>query len=319
MEILLIPDRLFLLSFFFVFVFISVAFTQPGNMNGKVFKIKVSDFGAVPNDSKDDAPAILSAIKACKDKKNSKLVFELGSYDIYGSQKDERGKFGPAIDVKNISNLTIDGNGSEFIGHDYSTMFHFTNCVNIAITNLTVDWDPLPYTQGKVVQVDTDYIDIEVVAPFVATSGLHTEAILGYDLEKHRMARSYTDHYQLGFEKTTEIIRPGVMRLFTGREDRFAGIMPSIGMYVIARHHVYGYQSFEFTKCSAVHVENVNIYSNPGMGIIGEECRDINIKHLKVMIRPGSGRWMSCTADATHFGGCRGTIVMGNCLFEGGR
>jgi hypothetical protein len=107
------------------------------------------------------------------------------------------------------------------------------------------------------------------------------------------------------------------MRLFIGRKDRFAGIMPSVGMHVIARHQVYGYQSFEFEKCTNVQIENVTIYSNPGMGVTGDECRDISIRHLKVMLRPGSGRWMSCTADATHFAGCRGTIIMENCLFEG--
>jgi polygalacturonase len=280
-------------------------------------EIRVTDFGAVPNDNKDDAPAIISAIGSCKNKKNSKLVFESGTYDIYGRQKDKRGNFNPAIDIKNVSNLTIEGNGSEFIGHNYSTMFHFANSGNITITNLTVDWDPLPYTQGKVVQVDTNYIDIEVVAPFIARKGLHTEAILGYDPEKHRMARRFTDHYQLGFEKTTEVIGTGVMRLFIGRKDRFAGIMPLVGMNVIARHNVYGYQSFEFEKCTGIKLENVSIYSNPGMGVVGEACRDIYISHLKVMLRPGAGRWMSCTADATHFGGCRGTIIMENCLFEG--
>jgi parallel beta-helix repeat protein len=280
-------------------------------------EIKAKDFGAVPDDNKDDTPAILTAIKACKNKKNSKLIFEFGSYDIYGSQKDERANFEPAIDIKNVSNLTIEGNGSEFIGHDYSTMFHFTECRNISITNLTVDWDPLPYTQGKVIQVDSNYIDIEVIAPFITQQGLHTEAILGYDPENHRMARRFTDHYQLGFEKTTEVIRPGVMRLFIGHQDRFAGTMPLVGHYVIARHQVYGYQSFEFVKCTNVQLGNVNIYSNPGMGVVGDECHDINIRHLKVMIRPGTGRWMSCTADATNFRACRGTIVMENCLFEG--
>jgi parallel beta-helix repeat protein len=299
----------FLISFF--------SLTSFFGCSESTLEVKVRDFGAVPDDHKDDTPAILSAIKACKNKKNSKLVFEFGSYDIYGSQKDEQGNFEPSIDIKNVSNLTIEGNGSEFIGHNYSTMFHFTNCRNILINKLTVDWDPLPFTQGEVILVDTNFIDIEVVAPFVAQKGLHTEAILGYDLEKHRMARRFTDHYQLGFEKTTEVIRPGVMRLFIGRQDRFAGTMPSVGQYVIARHHVYGYQSFEFLKCIDVQLENVNIYSNPGMGVVGEECRDINIRHLKVMIRPGSGRWMSCTADATHFAGCRGTIIMENCLFEG--
>ncbi|MEP7110472.1 MAG: hypothetical protein ABI760_20930 [Ferruginibacter sp.] len=279
--------------------------------------IKVTDFGAVANDGKDDTPGILSAIEACKHKNKSKLVFEFGTYDVYGSKKDSGGRFEPAIDLENISNLTIEGNGSEFIGHDYSSMFHFTNCRNLAIANLSVDWDPLPYTQGKVVQVDSGYIDIKVADPFIAKAGLHTEAIIGYDPENRRMARRYTDHYQLGFEKTTEIAGPGIMRLFVGRQDRFAGIMPSVGTDVIARHHVYGFQSFEFARCTNVQLENVTIYSNPGMGVTGEECRDIKINHLKVMIRPGSGRWMSCTADATHFTSCRGSILMENCLFEG--
>jgi polygalacturonase len=282
-----------------------------------VSEINVKDFGAIPNDGKDDTPAISKALEACISKTSSKLIFEFGTYDIYGSHKDEHSNFSPSLVIKNVSNLTIEGNGSEFVGHDYSSMFHFINCINLSIANLTVDWDPLPYTQGKVTEVDSDYIDIEVLAPFVAKEGLHTEAIIGYDPEKRRMARRITDHYQLGFEKTTEVVRPGVMRLFIGRKDRFAGTMPAVGTYVIARHQVYGYQSFELEKCKNVHLENINIYSNPGMGVTGDECRDINISHLKVMLRPGTGRWMSCTADATHFAGCRGTITMENCLFEG--
>ncbi|MBK7713621.1 MAG: right-handed parallel beta-helix repeat-containing protein [Bacteroidales bacterium] len=131
------------------------------------------------------------------------------------------------------------------------------------------------------------------------------------------MARRITDHYQLGFEKTTEIVGPGVMRLFIGRKDRFAGTMPTVGTYVIARHQVYGYQSFELEKCKNVNLDDINIFSNPGMGVTGDNCRDISIRHLKVMLRPGTGRWMSCTADATHFAGCRGFITMENCLFEG--
>jgi parallel beta-helix repeat protein len=282
-----------------------------------ISEINVKDFGAIPNDGKNDAPQIIKALQACKSKTNVKLIFESGTYDIYGSEKDEQNNFLPSVAVENTSNLKIEGNGSEFIGHDYSSMFHFSGCSNLSISNLTIDWDPLPFTQGKVTGVDSDYIDIEVLAPFIAKNGLHTEAIIGYDPDKHRMARRFTDHYQLGYEKTTEVIAPGVMRLFIGRKDRFAGTMPAVGTNVIARHQVYGYQSFEFEKCKKIHIENVNIYSNPGMGVTGDECDDISISHLNVMLRPGTGRWMSCTADATHFAGCRGTITMENCLFEG--
>jgi len=279
--------------------------------------VPVSDYGAFPNDGKDDTPAILSALDNCKGKKNVTLKFEIGSYDIFGGQKNEGGTLNPGIEVNGFEGLTIDGRGAELTGHDLSTMFSFSNCRNLTITNLTADWNPLPFTQGKVVHVDTGFVDLEVVAPFTARSGRPTEALLGYDMENHRMARRFTDHYQLGYKKNSEVIRPGVMRLFIGRQDRFAGKLPSAGDYIIARHQVYNYQSFQFSECSEVHVENVNIYSNPGMGLIARDSRNIFISHLKVMIRPGSGRWMSCTADATNFEGCRGIIIMENCLFEG--
>jgi len=216
---------------FLVIVFISICIfiTIPMYNCSKVtLEIKVTDFGAVPNDGKNDAPAILSAIEACKGKQSTELIFPPGIYDINGGQKNERGRSQPSLDINNVENMTIEGNGSEFIGHDYSTMFHFTDCHNITINNLTVDWDPLPYTHGKVVKVDSNYLDIEVIAPFTAQTGRRTEGLLGYDPELHRMARRYTDHYQLGYEKTSEVMRPGVMRLFIGRQDRFKGVLPHL-------------------------------------------------------------------------------------------
>jgi len=279
--------------------------------------ISVSDFGAVINDGKDDTPFILSALESCRGKDNAVLIFDMGTYDIHGTQKNERGTFMPSIEISDLDGLTIDGRGAELIGHDLSTMFHFKKCDRITVKNLTVDWDPLPYTQGKVVNMDSTFVDIEVVAPFTAQIGRPTEAILGYDIEKRRMARRFTDHYQKGYEKTSEIIQPGIMRLFIGRQDRFAGKLPSVGDFIIARHQVYGYQSFQFSECSDVKLEHVYIYCNPGMGVTARNSRDIHISHLNVMLRPGSGRWMSCTADATNFSGCRGIVIMENCFFEG--
>jgi len=153
---------------------------QPGvnghNRSKRTSEIKVADFGAVPNDGKNDTPAIAAAIEACKDRKSTKLVFAPGRYDINAGPKPRRRRRQPSLKIENINNMTIEGNGAELIGCDYSTMFHFSQCRNIAINNLTVDWDPLPFTQGKVVAANSSYVDIEVVAPFTAQAGRRTEA-----------------------------------------------------------------------------------------------------------------------------------------------
>jgi len=289
---------------------------QQQDFGKSTLEIKVADFGAVTGDGKNDTPAIVAAIQACRDRQKAKLVFAPGRYDINGGSIGQRERRQPSLDIKNINNLTIEGNGAELVGHDYSTMFHFTECNNITINNLTVDWDPVPYTHGKVVEAEEEYVDIEVVAPFIAKAGLRTGSLSGYDPETGLMARRYTYHYQMRYEKTSEVIRPGVMRLFRSMKGRHPDKVPAVGKHIIVRHQVYGCQAFQFAKCNKVRIEKVNIYSNPGMGITGTVCRDISLRNVKIMIRPGSGRWMSTNADATHFTGCRGTIVMENCLFE---
>ena len=301
----------------FVIAVVIIGCYQQQGRGKRTFEIKVTDFGAFPDDGKNDTSAILAAIEACRGRQGARLVFWPGRYDINGGPLGQRGRRQPSLNINNINNLTIEGNGAELIGHDYSTMFNFTECHNISINNVTVDWDPVPFTQGKVVAVDSNYVDIEVVAPFTAQAGRRTDGILGYDPELQRMARRYTDHYQKGHKKTSEIVRPGVMRLFIGRQDRFTGTLPPVGKHIIVRHQIYGDQAFQFSKCNKIRIEDVNIYSNPGMGVTGRFSKDFLLRCLRVMIRPGSGRWMSCTADATNFGSCRGSIVMENCLFEG--
>jgi hypothetical protein len=53
------------------------------------------------------------------------------------------------------------------------------------------------------------------------------------------------------------------------------------------------------------------------MGLVGTVSTNVALRRFNVLIRPGSGRLMSATADATHFGGCKGTVSLEDCTFEG--
>jgi hypothetical protein len=66
-----------------------------------------------------------------------------------------------------------------------------------------------------------------------------------------------------------------------------------------------------------VRVSDVNVYTVPGMGLVAVNSTDVSLHRFNVRIRPGSARLMSATADATHFGGCKGTVSLEDCLFEG--
>lgn len=272
--------------------------------------VSVADFGAVPGDAKDDTGAIQEAIDACSGQQGTRLIFEKGVYDIGVKEREEDRRGETSLMVEGKNGLTIEGNGAELIGHENVSLMQFQRCSGITIKDLSVDWDPLPFTAGHIIARGDDYIDVEVNPQHEARAGLLVGAILDYDPEKGHLAYRGIDEYQNEFYRKTEVVGPGIVRMYM--KARF----PRTD-YIVARNETYGSNGFTFFHSADIEFRDVNIYCVPGMGIRATDCENITFMRLKVMLRPGSGRWMSTTADASHLAECRGTILMEDCLFEG--
>lgn len=54
-----------------------------------------------------------------------------------------------------------------------------------------------------------------------------------------------------------------------------------------------------------------------GMGIVSQFSENLTFDHVAFAPRPGSGRTTSSWADALHFSGCRGRILVTDCTFSG--
>lgn len=52
------------------------------------------------------------------------------------------------------------------------------------------------------------------------------------------------------------------------------------------------------------------------MSLIGQTTENVTMKNFNVRLREGSKRYISASADATHFVNCKGLISFENCLFE---
>ena len=101
--------------------------------------INVADFGALP-DGKDDTRAVKAALQACKEQGATKLVFPEGRYDFYPTFADEmyffisnndEGLKRVAFPMIGMENLTLDGQGSEFIFHGFINPFIVDRSENI--------------------------------------------------------------------------------------------------------------------------------------------------------------------------------------------
>ena len=69
---------------------------------------------------------------------------------------------------------------------------------------------------------------------------------------------------------------------------------------------------------TATTLENVLVHYAEGMGLLAQNCRDIDIRHSGVCRSSyDDPRFFTTQADATHFSSCSGNVAVTDCLFEG--
>lgn len=111
----------------------------------------VADFGAVGDGSKDDGPAIRSAFAAAAAAANpAVVVFATNAVYRFGTYNPEFNQ----IPLKYTQDLVVEGNGSTLLVNPENRSFLVWRSRDVVVRNFTIDYDPLPWTQGPVLSVD---------------------------------------------------------------------------------------------------------------------------------------------------------------------
>ena len=109
-----------------------------------------------------------------------------------------------------------------------------------------------------------------------------------------------------------EELKPGLVRVFGHTKQ-----MPPVG-FVLSMKGEQGFNrvapAFRVTHTKGFNGTNINIHHAGGMGIIAENSSDLILDNFN--ITPSKGRMVSTTADATHFVGCSGKVVLKNSTFQ---
>jgi hypothetical protein len=272
-----------------------------------VATIDVTQFGAAPDGGKDDTAAFVAAFGAAQTNHDKLIVIPKGRYHLRTGASPRRNTL---VSMNNMDGLTIEGRGAELMMSGNGSIFHFTRCRNIAIRGLTVDWDRPPFSQGTVIATASNYFDVQIEKEFPVHGGEKVGAFMSYDLATRLPAgRDMDDYYSV---ERTELVAPQVLRLHLKHNMKVP-----VGTLLVLRHEVYTAEAILFNHCADVGVNNVTIYTAPGMALVARLSTNISLERFDVRIRPGSGRMMSSSADASHFAGCRGAVSLTDCTFEG--
>lgn len=271
----------------------------------------MQEAGAVtiaPSGAEDDTPTVLAALEKCRAEKARRLVFTPGAYNFHAGRNPANATI--AFILQDMHDLTIDGQGSLLNFHGLTGCFLFVNCSNITVQGFIIDYPKPAQSVGTVIASEGKQFDVDVLPEFPVVGGEPVEAFMDFDPETRLPRRRGVDVYY-GVD-STELIAPQLLRVHTKSPCNVP-----VGVLVALRHKVYGPSGFVMSRCSDMRLQDITIYYVPGMGAIGSVSRNITLERFNVLLKPGTDRLVSASADATHFGGCKGTVRIQDCVFEG--
>lgn len=294
-------------------------------------KINIRDWGIGPSSGKNISPILRKIFEKHRNDQSIELVFPKGRYDFMPFDSLTKTILINGFELKNMKNVVINGNGSEFVFHGKMRPFLVYRSSNIKLKNFSVDWDRPYISQGEIENVTDEFLDLKIdsakypyrmenkVLTFIGEgwkssltsdfANLHTL----YDKDKKEIVYRTRDN-PLGniFLGKSEIIKKNTIR-FYGKPL----LKPQKGTYVTLYHGRYIIPGVEIAYSKNTTVENVKIYHALSHGILGERSENISVINTSMAINEAKGRVFSIIADASHFINCKGKILVDGAAHSG--
>ena len=208
------------------------------------------------------------------------------------------------IKINRTSDLTLDGNGAQMVMTRYVMAINVHDCSRVRLTNLTFDYDPLPFTQGEVVGVDLQAMtwDLKVDAGYPGEPEFLAMLRVGSTLivdEKHRIIKRGT--VVGGVISRAERQENGIVRIWTEKRQSVEGLQ--IGdVAVLASMFMYGganelgkdffnrYWHWQHSVIRMINTESCDtdrLTFNTGPSALYDFMGNGGNRHTNISVRPG--------------------------------
>jgi hypothetical protein len=246
----------------------------------------------------DDLRALITAGLAVG---NKRIVIPPGRYRMQAEQ-------GSHLVFPNLTDVEIIAENVELVCTSTVRAVLFENCTNVTLRGLAVDYDPLPFTQGKIVALAPHKSWIE----FEVAQGYPTNELEGpfqiYSPQTATLRRG-----DAGWNDEIKALGGNRYRITKAAHYRFdpAEDTEQLGDILVAKNffgHAGSPHAFELRGCKGVRLEDVTVYASPSFGFLERHCERTTYLRCKVdrrasdddPVKRAMPRMRSLNADAFH-------------------
>jgi hypothetical protein len=222
--------------------------------------------------------------------------------------------------AQGIEDGTIVGDDAEIV----STVpnmgcFFFSRCPNLTVSGLTIDYDPVPFSQGRIDEVnrgdDSIVVTLDEGYPALTHSLFDTSHQLWGTIHDPETELPLTGVNPNDGEvvRFGEFERVGDRRFRVGVNNWSA---LATGRKLVFNARQPGARPFQFNICDGMTLESTTVYASPNFVVGPKMSRSPTVRSLEVRRRPGTNRLISSNADGVHFSGCYDGPTMEGCYME---
>ncbi len=303
----------------------------------KVYEMSV--FGLKPNTNKNASPVLQKALQKIKAeyKEGDSIVirFAEGYYNFYEkgaaireyyiSNHDQDNPKKVGIALEDMRNLTLDGNGAQFIFHGRMLPVSLLRSTNCSLKNFSIDFATPHIAQIKIVDSSPEtgvtfepasWVNYRITKDSVFETygeGWTVRPSWGvvFDGETRHLVYNTGD---LGCKtKGASEVSPRRINVPAWKEKR---LKP--GMFFIMRGWGRPTPGIFLSHDLNTIIDNVKVHYAEGMGLLAQFSENITLENFGVCLKGDDDpRYFTTQADATHFSGCKGKIISCNGLYEG--
>lgn len=221
---------------------------------------------------------------------------------------------GPHLTIRGAKDLVIEATGVKLICTSLNLAISIEDCSNVTVKGLTVDYDPLPFTQGTIVATTDNgsQIDVKIHAGYRDISG----TVRGIVVDPQ--SRIVKDDTWTRYGGTATDAGEGTVRVDWGRpfpDAAVVGDLISLAGAIRSPHGVI------LSGCSGMTLESVTINASPTFAVLERGCEGTTYRGVKVVPGPTptgatEPRLLSSNADGIHSKHAGRGPTIENCEFN---